>query len=453
MIKELSISGFRGFGETQTIKFSIPDGENAGTGLTIITGPNNAGKTTIVESIRAFIGKESPSFSEGKRNQIAGGKINLNLIDETGNKYTISSVPIGGSSTTRNGEAALNSYVVPSRRAIPYEFDKGLWERDNYISYSQGLENLRENQLKNFNSRIFQIQGKKSPFDGLIEKVLGKDFQWTLEQRDGGKYYIKYSDNGVSHSSEGIGDGIWSIFTICAALFDAPEKSVVVIDEPELSVYPALQKRLMSLLIEYSKTHQIIICTHSPYFVNWDAIIGGATLIRVVKDQGNSKCYTISEKTRKNFKGLLYDLNNPHTLGIEANEVFFLEDSIILVEGQEDVVIYNKIAKDLNLSFKGNFYGWGAGGANKIGLFLTLFEELGYKKVVAILDGDKLDDAKKLREEFPNYKIITLKENDVRDKGERKIQAKCGIADEKGRYKPEYEQYIIDLITEINSSL
>ena len=85
--------------------------------------------------------------------------------------------------------------------------------------------------------------------------VLNADFQWTLEQRDGGKYYIKYSDNGVSHSSEGIGDGIWSIFTICAALFDAPEKSVVVIDEPELSVYPALQKRLMSLLIEYSKTH------------------------------------------------------------------------------------------------------------------------------------------------------------------------------------------------------
>ena len=48
---------------------------------------------------------------------------------------------------------------------------------------------------------------------------------------------------------------------------------------------------------------------------------------------------------------------------------------------------------------------------------------------------------------------LEIKENDIRDKGERKIQAKCGIADEKGRYKPEYEQYIIDLITEINSSL
>ena len=64
------------------------------------------------------------------------------MIDETGNKYTIASVPEGGSSTTRNGEDALNSYVVPSRRAIQYEFDKGPFGRAHYINYSQGLENL-----------------------------------------------------------------------------------------------------------------------------------------------------------------------------------------------------------------------------------------------------------------------------------------------------------------------
>ena len=58
----------------------------------------------------------------------------------------------------------------------------------------------------------------------------------------------------------------------------------VVIDEPELSVHPALQKRLMALFLEYSKTHQIIVCTHSPYFVNWEAIVNGANLIRVVKE-------------------------------------------------------------------------------------------------------------------------------------------------------------------------
>ena len=48
----------------------------------------------------------------------------------------------------------------------------------------------------------------------------------------------------------------------------------------------------------------------------------------------------VSDECRESFRGILRDLNNPHTLGIEANEAFFLEDSIILVEGQEDVRLH-----------------------------------------------------------------------------------------------------------------
>ena len=114
----------------------------------------------------------------------------------------------------------------------------------------------------------------------------------------------------------------------------------MVIDEPELSVHPALQKRLMALFLEYSKTHQIILCTHSPYFINWAAIVNGANLTRVVQEGSVSKCYSISDECRHSFGGILHDLNNPHTLGIEANEAFFLEDSIILVEGQELSLIH-----------------------------------------------------------------------------------------------------------------
>jgi len=65
MIKALSIHGFRGFGEKQTLTFSLPDGRTVGRGLNIITGANNTGKTTIIESIRAFNGSQEPTFSEG----------------------------------------------------------------------------------------------------------------------------------------------------------------------------------------------------------------------------------------------------------------------------------------------------------------------------------------------------------------------------------------------------
>ena len=135
------------------------------------------------------------------------------------------------------------------------------------------------------------------------------------------------------------------------------------------------------------------------------------------------------------------------------NEAFFLEDKIILVEGQEDVVIYNKIAAELGLSFKGNFFGWGVGGASKMKAFLQLFRDLGYKHVVAIFDGDKAAEAAEARTGFPGSHVFVLEEADIRDKEARKIEAKSGITDDKGRIKAEKRDYAAGLIRDINAVL
>lgn len=130
-----------------------------------------------------------------------------------------------------------------------------------------------------------------------------------------------------------------------------------------------------------------------------------------------------------------------------------MEDNIILVEGQEDVVILNKICRDLELELNGSFYGWGVGGASKMEAFLVLFQELGYKHVVSILDGDKKDDAERLKDKFTQFKIIALIADDIRDKHYREIKEKNGITTEKGKIKPEFVGYAKKLISDINSAL
>ena len=450
MIKKLSINGFRGFGEIQTIIFSLPDGKREGSGLNIITGANNSGKTTIIESIRAFNNSQNPTFSEGKRNLKTESRVELKIIDENDNEYTIRTVDSGGSSTEKNSDFSFKSYIVQSRRAINYEFSKATTSRDHYVSEALGIESQRSATLNNFTYRIFQIENDKEKFDRVLCRILGQNFKWTIEQRDSGNYYIKYISNGVAHSSEGIGDGVWSVFTICAALYDAPPKSTVVIDEPELSIHPSLQKKLRDLLIEYSRDIQVIISTHSPYFISWVAISQGAGLIRVVKEHENTKCYYLKNDCRNNISGIIKDINNPHVLGISANEIFFLEDRIVLVEGQEDVVIYKKIASDIGKSFEGEFFGWGVGGAPKMQIFLSMFKDLGYKKVVAIFDGDKKDEAEELEKQFTKYHFVILKEDDIRDKRKREITAKNGITDEKGNIKLENKDYMTQTIQEIN---
>ena len=451
MIKTLTIEGLRGFSAKQEIKFSIPDGSNVGSGLNIIVGPNNTGKSTIVEAINAFNGQ--CSFSEGKRNTNSKSGVILELVDENNNNYEISTIKDGGSEADRliNGKSnsvILNNYILPSRRFVEYEFGGYKGDKKDYIR--QNLFGNRKASLNSFSSRLFNMQKNKDKLNGLLSFVVGANVNWTIEQNDHGQYYVKFIFGDCSHSSEGIGDGLWSILTICDALFDSQPQQTIVIDEPELSIHPLYQKRIMQLLIKYSKDRQIVICTHSPYFVDWESISKGASLIRTNKIDNKIQIHQVSNDFRTNVKGFLNDINHPHVLGLEANEVFFVDDGIVITEGQEDVVAINRINHQLGIELNGHLFGWGAGGASKEQILLRLFSDLGFNRVVCIFDGDKKSDFERCKEYYPEYSYFILPTDDIRDKKNDGIISKIGICTSGMVIKDEYKEYYMKLIDEIN---
>ena len=75
-LTELVVHGYRGFAEPQTLSFAIPT-LNPGSGLTILVGANNSGKSTIVEALRDCAGGSTPSFTEGKRNEAADKRVRM----------------------------------------------------------------------------------------------------------------------------------------------------------------------------------------------------------------------------------------------------------------------------------------------------------------------------------------------------------------------------------------
>ena len=80
----------------------------------------------------------------------------------------------------------------------------------------------------------------------------------------------------------------------------------------------------MKLFNRYSEDRQIIINTHSPYFIDISSIVNGANLYRTVKNNnGDIDVFSLSEDSRENLKGFLKNINQPHTLGTEAKEIFF----------------------------------------------------------------------------------------------------------------------------------
>lgn len=435
-LKTLSIAGYRGFNEKRVINLAVPKDNREGSGLTIITGANNSGKSTVIEALRARSGHQAPSFSEGIRNKHADF-VEIVYEFESGSQgndcpiEVIQSQVVGSSQsvhtkggidfTSRRQEIEVNPIsVVPSRRGFQAYFQRSEGTLQDYHRNS-GLPARRMSELTYFEMRLFDIEKDPSNFNKLLGELLGYIPQWTIDQSSEGNYYIRLRNGAASHSSDGAGEGIISLFSIVDALTSTPPGGIVAIDEPELSLHPAIIRRLVRAIVRLSAERQIIISTHSPYFIDPVAIAHGAALVRVISVNGDSKIYQLSEHGRAALKKI-HDPDNPntkapHTFGLDARELFFQDDGIVLTEGQDDVMLYPVIARQLSIGHvPGHLFGWGIGGAGNMHHFCRILQEMGYKKVAGILDNDQEEALPKLKKDFPEYKFFLIPAKDVRDK-------------------------------------
>ncbi|WP_049225768.1 ATP-dependent nuclease [Neisseria sicca] len=441
-LQSMEIQGYRGFQQKREIKFAIPrqDSVTEGSGLTIITGSNNAGKSSIIECLKAREGGygKAPSFPNGTRNSLHE-EVNIQYDFNNGHNEILKSVRKGSSQTEFiDKDTTVKFFVVPSRRAFEPYFNKFDTTRDDYIN-ANGFQAMRSSTLDNFSNRLFSIEKDnevKNKYDDILEQVLGFRPEWAIDQNEQSQYFLKFISGKHSHSSNGIGEGIVSIFVIVDAIYDSKPGDIIIIDEPELSLHPSLQKRLCRLFVKYSQDRQIIISTHSPYFADIFALSNGAALVRVISTKEGTKIFQLSDDSRSLIAKLANgNLYNPHTWGLDAREFFFQEDGIILVEGQEDVLLYPEIAKQLGKEIQGSFFGWGAGGADNIPHLCSIAKDLGFKRVAAILDGDKKDCFEDLKNNFSEYHFEIIPADDIRTKPARKANLeKPGLLD-KGKDK------------------
>jgi hypothetical protein len=139
---------------------------------------------------------------------------------------------------------------------------------------------------------------------------------------------------------------------------------------------------------------------------------------------------------------------------LNAREVFFLEDKIILVEGQDDVVSYRDISAQLEVRLNGEFFGWGVGGADNMRAIARILLDLGFEVVVGIVDANKAHVAEALRGEFPNYRFFTIPADDVRTKEAKTARdALGGLLDKDGKLDERYASDIREMFRDINQVL
>ena len=461
-VHKMTITGFRGFAQEQSLRFAQPTGE-VGSGITILVGPNNGGKSSVIESLRAWSGQDDTSFSEGKRNKLADDRVSI-LIKLDDGLHELSTVDAGGSQTVRQPNyIPTNCYVLPSRRFFDPYFRLGQSNREEYLR-QQDLPETRTRPIISFHGRLFNALQNRTEFNRVLERVVSPAPTWTIDQSDQGEHYLKVNSDGQYHSSDGLGEGLVSLLFIVDALYDSSPGDLIVIDEPELSLHPTYQRRLANLLADYSRDRQIVYATHSPYFVDFNHVLNGAEVARIHRRDGMSLVSQLSGDTAKRLEGLLRNSHNPHLLGIDAREVFFKEDGVVIVEGQEDVVYYPKVLEDLErngrLSTDGasfleeRFFGWGSGGAGNIERIAGLLYDLGFERVAGILDGNKCDVIPSLQAQFPTYIFLSIPADDIRTKPALDSREPIfGLLDEDYALRPELAERTGDVFKEIMDRL
>lgn len=451
-LTQLKILGYRGFRSQAILDLAVPT-DQTGSGLTILTGPNNGGKSSILECLRARTGHENPSFTSGTRNKDVELVEVVYVVD--GKEQTLRSISKGSSETLRQEFTKEPSiFVVPSRKTFSPYFGKSVWSREQFIENSP-LPPQRSAVFSSFEYRLFNILQEPDRFNELLSRVLGYSPEWTIDRSDQGNYFLKFFNGGHSHSSDGMGEGLISVFSIVDSLYDSAPGSVIAIDEPELSLHPALQKRIAFLIEEFAKDRQIIVSTHSPYFVSLTALANGGHLARVAIGSDGTTINQLSPSSKEAITKLAGgNYYNPHVFGLDARELFFQEDRIILTEGQEDVMLYPRVAEQLDLKISGNFFGWGTGGAGNIPHLCRILSDLGFNKVAGLLDGDKPDEMKSLSEFFPDYFFRCIPAMDIRTKPARRATGEvAGLLDSELALKDEYRDAMSALLSELSKHM
>ncbi len=91
-------------------------------------------------------------------------------------------------------------------------------------------------------------------------------------------------------------DGTLRLIALLTAMYQQPSLSMLVIEEPELTVHPEALGKLVDLLVERSAYQQVVLTTHSPDLLNY---LPAETLRVVELEKGATKIGPLSEEQKK----------------------------------------------------------------------------------------------------------------------------------------------------------
>ena len=133
-------------------------------------------------------------------------------------------------------------------------------------------------------------------------------------------------DDGVLTSLAHKGDGVKSLATIALlSQISSTKNRLIIVDEPENHLHPEAIRYIDGVIHNLSNNNQVLISTHSPIFVNRNAINSN-----IIIENGEAKKADRIDTIRK-------------TLGVICSDNLIYSDYVIVVEGPTDRDLIRKV--------------------------------------------------------------------------------------------------------------
>ena len=283
-----------------------------GLDLNIFIGQNSCGKGNILDTIEYILSGDKSLYY--KNTDI---ELELEFSQDEVVKYQL--------------PHNIGNYILKNE-------EKDLYFKNNKLTHTDTLEKILSPKVKRLDSLAFtnfkQIEKDFETYFKYKKEV--EAFKKNLEDHfpkihaDKNALDINYDHKGLYEGDRRVtidrmGSGFRRIFTILLYIFH-PQYEVVLINEPENYLHPAMIKKLLWAM-ENSNAGQVFFTTHSPLFIKSITLY---QVIRVVKEE-NTIAYPLNNK-KYDYTRLMRELNSDNL------EMFFA-DKVVLVEGMSDRIL------------------------------------------------------------------------------------------------------------------
>lgn len=281
--------------------------------LTVIVGQNGCGKSSLLHAISGIPKWKTPSrfwfdtkidpivyyddqkrrhsfwyqyIDAGIQKQVVKARIKRN----DNPNYWETSRPLlwAGMKPNKYREQPVDKYsIYLDFRSELSAFDKffyfGFLGNDEAENKQDFIRIHSEKLLKAFNGDIIKSKKNKDlnkPVAPLsdnelasVSYILGRKYKSALSvfhsiYKNPG-YSVLFKSSHANYSEAFAGSGEMAVVRLVQEVLKAPDYSLIILDEPEVSLHPGAQERLTNFLLEEikRKKHQVIITSHSPSII------------------------------------------------------------------------------------------------------------------------------------------------------------------------------------------